>query len=189
MRNQAQNQEQANIAKSVKVAIGQTFESRTHSAEIEFNVSAIMADPKTFETVLKLGLYSVLAQSKGAAKKEIQTPTQFQSWAAGQSFETVRDWCNATRTKGRQSEYAQAQRALDCKTFADIRDRGIFQHQTLYFANFPKDYREAVKVEFKAANRNNTALIADLSKVLDDAHWLNAGERAAVNRYLNWLIT
>lgn len=184
-----QNQDQINIAKSVKVAIGQTFDNKTHSAEVEFNVSAIMADPKTFETVLKLGLYSVLAQSKGAEKKNIQSPTQFQAWAAGQSFETVREWCNATRIKGRQSEYPQAQRALDCKTLADIRDRGIFQHQTLYFANFPKDYREAVKVEFKAENRNNTALIVDFGQVLDNAPWLNAGERAAVNRYLTWLIS
>ena len=189
MQNQDQNQKQANIAKSVKVAIGQTFESRTHSAEIEFNISAIMADPKTFETVLKLGLYSVLAQSKGAEKKNIQSPTQFQAWAAGQSFETVREWCNATRTKGRQSEYTQAQRVLDCKTITDTRDRGIFQHQTLYFANFPKDPREAVKVEFKAANRNNTALLGDFGQVLDNAHWLNAGERSAVNRYLNWLLS
>lgn len=184
-----QNQAQTNIAKSVRVAIGQTFDNKTHSAEIEFNVSAIMADPKTFETILKLGLYSVLAQSKGAAKKEIQSPTQFQAWAAGQSFETVKEWCNATRTKGRQSEYTQAQRALDCKTIADIRDRGIFQHQTLYFANFPKDPREAIKVEYKAANRNNATLLGDFGQVIDNAHWLNAGERAAVNRYLNWFIS
>ena len=184
-----QNQDQLNIAKSVKVAIGQTFDNKTHSSEIEFNVSAIMADPKTFETVLKLGLYSVLAQSKGAEKKNIQSPTQFQAWATSQSFETVREWCNAIRTKGRQSEYTQAQRALDCKTLADIRDRGIFQHQTLHFANFPKDCRDAVKVEFKAANKNNTTLLGDFGQVLDNAPWLNAGERAAVNRYLNWLIS
>lgn len=189
MQNQAQNQDQANIAKSVKVAIGQTFESRTHSAEIEFDVSAIMADQKTFETVLKLGLYSVLAQSKGAEKRNIQSPIQFQAWAAGQSLETVKEWCNATRTKGRQSEYTQAQRALDCKTIADTRDRGIFQHQTLYFANFPKDSREAVKVEFKATHKNNAALVGDFGQVLDTAHWINAGERAAVNRYLTWLIS